>query len=139
MKLELRGPIQVRRGVLLLKATNVKVLGGHVTELEERCSLVQQLKQVLGHDNVDAAPNATGNHQIGQNATGNHQIGQNATGNRQLGLNATGNHQIGQSGTVNQRPVQSSSVASWNDPFYGDDDEMFNAIEDPPPVVNSFR
>ena len=70
---------------------------------------MQQLKQVLGHDNVDASPNATGNHQIGQ------------------------------SGTVNQRPLQSSSVASWNDPFYGDDDEMFNAIEDPPPVVNSFR
>jgi hypothetical protein len=43
LKLELRGPIHVRRGLLLLTASNVRVLGGHVSEMDETCSLVRQV------------------------------------------------------------------------------------------------
>ena len=53
LKVELKGPILVRRGLLLLTPRNVKILGGRVAELEEKCSLVQQLTDILGRDNVD--------------------------------------------------------------------------------------
>ncbi len=43
----------MRRGLLLLTPRNVKILGGRVSDLEETCSLVQQLTDVLGRDNVD--------------------------------------------------------------------------------------
>ena len=52
LKIELIGPIQVRRGVLLLKPSNVRIVGGHVTELDKTCSLVQQLTDKLGQDNA---------------------------------------------------------------------------------------
>ena len=52
LKLELIGPIQVRRGVLLLKPSNVRILGGHVSEFDKVCSLAQQLTNKLGPDNV---------------------------------------------------------------------------------------
>ena len=52
LKIELIGPIQVRRGVLLLKPSNVRIVGGHVTEHDKTCSLVQQLTYKLGQDNA---------------------------------------------------------------------------------------
>ena len=53
LKIELRGPITVRRGMLLLQSRNlVKIVGGHVAELENKCSLVQVLSEVLGRNSV---------------------------------------------------------------------------------------
>ena len=37
----------------MLTPRNVKILGGRVSDLEETCSLAQQLTDVLGRDNVD--------------------------------------------------------------------------------------
>ena len=51
-KIRLIGPIQVRRGVLLLTPRNIDVLGGHVEEMDSEFGLESHLKAILLQGNV---------------------------------------------------------------------------------------
>ena len=46
-KIRLIGPLHVRRGVILLTPQNIKVLGGHVEEMDQEFGLEQQLSTIL--------------------------------------------------------------------------------------------
>lgn len=55
MKVQLLGPVTVRRGIILLTSTphlNFRVLGGEVEELQEQFSLVNILQQKIGKEDV---------------------------------------------------------------------------------------
>ena len=99
LKLELNGPIVVRRGVLLLTPKNVRILGGRVSDREDKCSLVQQLTDVLGRENVSSL--------LKQHTNRPAQINQQAV---------------------------IPSAGNSGDVFNDDEDDLFNAIEDPPPL-----
>ena len=52
MKVQVLGPVTVRRGIILLKDNNFRVLGGEVEELQEQFSLVNILQQKIGKEDV---------------------------------------------------------------------------------------
>ena len=51
-KLQLLGPVTVRRGILLLTDTNTRLLGGEVDEIKEQFSLQTILQQKIGKEDV---------------------------------------------------------------------------------------
>ena len=46
-KIRLIGPLQVRRGIILLCPQNIEFLGGHVEEMESEAGLEHRLKAIL--------------------------------------------------------------------------------------------
>jgi hypothetical protein len=92
----------VRRGVLLLTPRNVRILGGRVSDLEDKCSLVQQLTDILGRENVSSLLKQHRNKPV--------QVLQH---------------------------IVTPSAGNSGDMFNDDDDDLFNAIEDLPPVMPS--
>ena len=51
-KLQLLGPVTVRRGILLLTDTNTRLLGGEVDEIKDQFSLQTILQQKIGKEDV---------------------------------------------------------------------------------------
>ncbi len=92
----------VRRGILLLTPKNVRILGGRVSDLEDKCSLVQQLTDILGLENLSSLLNQH------------------------------------KSRPVPVQPRVATHISgNEGDMFNDDEDDLFNAIEDPPPVMPS--
>jgi len=52
MKVLVMGPVTVRRGIILLKENNFRLLGGEVEELQEQFSLINILQQKIGKEDV---------------------------------------------------------------------------------------
>jgi len=52
MKIQVLGPVTVRRGIILLTSNNFRVLGGEVEELQDQFSLVNILQQKIGKEDV---------------------------------------------------------------------------------------
>eukprot|EP00092_Neocalanus_flemingeri_P023050 GFUD01024984.1.p1 GENE.GFUD01024984.1~~GFUD01024984.1.p1 ORF type:complete len:575 (-),score=229.89 GFUD01024984.1:71-1795(-) len=52
MKVQVLGPVTVRRGILMLTSNSVRVLGGEVEELQEQFSLQCILQQKIGKEDV---------------------------------------------------------------------------------------
>eukprot|EP00092_Neocalanus_flemingeri_P039657 GFUD01043189.1.p1 GENE.GFUD01043189.1~~GFUD01043189.1.p1 ORF type:complete len:576 (-),score=226.10 GFUD01043189.1:202-1929(-) len=52
MKVQVLGPVTVRRGIIMLTSNSVRVLGGQVEELQEQFSLQSILQQKIGKEDV---------------------------------------------------------------------------------------
>jgi len=52
LKVQLLGPLTVRRGIIMLCSNNFRVLGGEVEELQEEFNLVKILQQKIGQEDV---------------------------------------------------------------------------------------
>jgi len=52
MKIQVLGPVTVRRGIILLTPNNVRVLGGEVEELQDQFGLIKILQQKIGKEDV---------------------------------------------------------------------------------------
>ena len=52
MKIQVLGPVTVRRGIILLTSNNLRVLGGEVEELQDHFGLVKILQQKIGKEDV---------------------------------------------------------------------------------------
>eukprot|EP00092_Neocalanus_flemingeri_P015996 GFUD01017314.1.p1 GENE.GFUD01017314.1~~GFUD01017314.1.p1 ORF type:complete len:578 (-),score=233.17 GFUD01017314.1:12-1745(-) len=52
MKVQVLGPVTVRRGIIMLTSNSVRVLGGEVEELQEQFSLQTILQQKIGKEDV---------------------------------------------------------------------------------------
>ena len=52
MKVQVLGPVTVRRGIMMLTCNSIRVLGGEVEELQEQFSLQSILQQKIGKDDV---------------------------------------------------------------------------------------
>ena len=46
-KIRLIGPLEVRRGIILLRPQNIELVGGHVEEMNKEARLEQKLKTIL--------------------------------------------------------------------------------------------
>merc|ERR1719474_475214 len=51
-KIQIFGPVPVRRGILMLSPNNVRMLGGAVDEIKEQFCLKTILEQKIGKDDV---------------------------------------------------------------------------------------
>ena len=52
LKIQVTGPVTVRRGILMLQSNHVRVLGGEVEELADEFALQKILQQKIGKDDV---------------------------------------------------------------------------------------
>jgi len=52
MKIQVLGPVTVRRGIILLTSNSLRVLGGEVEELQDQFELVKILQQKIGKEDV---------------------------------------------------------------------------------------
>jgi len=52
MKIQVLGPVTVRRGIILLTSNSLRVLGGEVEELQDQFGLVKILQQKIGKEDV---------------------------------------------------------------------------------------
>lgn len=59
LKLQLVGPMICRKGVILLKSSNLRILGGSVEEMEDEFATKAVLAKIVGTDNVGQYGNST--------------------------------------------------------------------------------
>jgi len=52
MKIQILGPVTIRRGIILLTSNSIRLLGGEVEELQDQFSLVNILQQKIGKEDV---------------------------------------------------------------------------------------
>jgi len=63
-KIQIFGPVPVRRGILMLSSNNVRMLGGAVDEIKEQFSLKTILEQKIGKDDVGQKGNRFAGNQV---------------------------------------------------------------------------
>jgi len=80
-KIQIMGPVHVRRGIILLTGNNVRMLGGVVEEIQEKFSLQNILQQKIGKDDVGQKGNRFAGNQaprvMNMNARNQNRVPQN--------------------------------------------------------------